>query len=722
MGLDQVPQAMRQERRWCTWKYVDKGKGKKPAKVPTPTVAQVERWMTFDQAVAAAPPAGSGGIGFMLGGGWGGVDLDNHCDDIGTLDDLAHEVMQKFHTYTEYSPSGLGIKCIFKTSQTGRGVDHQAGIEVYTEGRYFTVTGDVAFGSSADVAQDVDIAWLLERVGSKVDTRQGQGDLHNLKGPLPGWDIERARLELSTVVNVEDYEPWLQVGMALHHQGEGGGDWLALWDEWSQRSSKYPGIAELESRWAGFNDKRLSGAGAVTLRTLVKEGGLAVNKIDGAPVASDVPPWVQDWVYVKERESLFAVMTRELITPTAFRAQYQHLMIDWRNAKGMIPDVWQYTQQYWPRPTVTNLLYRPGVVEVFEEESRWYANMWSEQDAPAMPTGPYTDGQRQAIQVVLDFISLLWPDAKARETLIYWAARLVQDPAYRFRWMILLVGVQGSGKTLFTMIMQFVLGARNVTRIENKDLHSQFNGYAENAQLCVSEEVKQSGHPGASHQVYDAFLTLITNDYVAINVKFQPGRVVKNTVTYIATTNARADALPLPADDRRVWVLVDSISEADAKRLAVEGYYARVHDTAKANVGALRRFLNEVAIPRDFDKDKRAPESDAKGEMSVAAQTDAEYVFDELMHASVPGLTKPVIVQSALSAALKAREVRIGDRGLNRLLVAKGYRIGLADQRLRAKIDGRTWVLCVHRDFAGTRDEAIAIAKASLMVNDSDAL
>ena len=65
---------------------------------------------------------------------------------------------------------------------------------------------------------------------------------------------------------MDDYDKWVQAGMALHHQYGGSDEGFAIWDAWSSRSAKYDGAVML-ARWAGFGQ---TGRRPVTMRTLVK--------------------------------------------------------------------------------------------------------------------------------------------------------------------------------------------------------------------------------------------------------------------------------------------------------------------------------------------------------------------------------------------------------------------------------------------------------------------
>jgi hypothetical protein len=70
-------------------------------------------------------------------------------------------------------------------------------------------------------------------------------------------------------VNADDYQRWIDIGMALKHGfGDAG---YAIWDRWSARSGKYPGGEETRRRWGTFNP-----TGALKLGTvfeLAKQGG-----------------------------------------------------------------------------------------------------------------------------------------------------------------------------------------------------------------------------------------------------------------------------------------------------------------------------------------------------------------------------------------------------------------------------------------------------------------
>jgi len=161
---DAIPTALRAAIRWVLWRLVWRanadGKGKWD-KVPFQTSGKAAKpndattWTNFEKVKAAYKPEKYDGIGFMLGGGFAGVDLDDAIDsETGELATWANDIVRQFNTYCELSPSATGVKLIGHGLWTGdrHRWKHETGeIEVYSEKRYFTITG-VLVGETTKVA------------------------------------------------------------------------------------------------------------------------------------------------------------------------------------------------------------------------------------------------------------------------------------------------------------------------------------------------------------------------------------------------------------------------------------------------------------------------------------------------------------------------------------------------------------------------------------------
>ncbi len=120
--------------RWVAWQTEQSNGRKKPTKVPySPRSgkAHADKPATWGSRAAAAAkaadlpcPLGIGGVGIELGDlGDGrvlaGVDLDTCRDDAGAFAPWALEVVDRFASYTEVSPSGTGAKVFFLLDPAG---------------------------------------------------------------------------------------------------------------------------------------------------------------------------------------------------------------------------------------------------------------------------------------------------------------------------------------------------------------------------------------------------------------------------------------------------------------------------------------------------------------------------------------------------------------------------------------------------------------------------
>ena len=103
-------------------------------------------WGTYEQAIALCKrnPKVSG-IGFQFSGtSFVGVDLDNVLDPAtGELTAEAAAIVDTLKSYTEYSPSGHGLHILI-AGQMPEGRKRVGNLEMYGEGRYFTLTGNKA--------------------------------------------------------------------------------------------------------------------------------------------------------------------------------------------------------------------------------------------------------------------------------------------------------------------------------------------------------------------------------------------------------------------------------------------------------------------------------------------------------------------------------------------------------------------------------------------------
>ena len=298
LDIDSIPVDLQSLNRWVMWRNVNRTKpdgtkvwAKMPisAKGGAGSSTDPATWVSFGLAVGEYLIGDYDGIGIVLGGALHGIDLD-HCRDpaTGLLSALAQETLDRVEGYAEVSPSGTGIKIFTQTNLDGSRTKKEAGVELYKDGRYFTVTGHVLNGHASLPVIPQDLGWLVEKVwGESLSLGGSPSDdaFANLKTSLDGWDLDRVVEEVLVHLDPDvGYGDWLKVGAALHHQGSGDPDWLEAWDNWSSGSGKWV-EGYCGSKWDSFSTGRPGGRGAVTLASLLhmtkeKRGVVSLDRRD----------------------------------------------------------------------------------------------------------------------------------------------------------------------------------------------------------------------------------------------------------------------------------------------------------------------------------------------------------------------------------------------------------------------------------------------------------
>lgn len=148
------------------------GRRKENGEYAKASTTRASTWGTYNQAVTGSEQYDRDGIGFVLTSNdpYVVIDLDHCVSEYGELAAWAREIVDRFPTYIEWSPSKTGLHILLRGSmeghprnKTGYGGGDGA-VEVYETERYITVTNDTAAFSEALSDCQESLRWLLAKV------------------------------------------------------------------------------------------------------------------------------------------------------------------------------------------------------------------------------------------------------------------------------------------------------------------------------------------------------------------------------------------------------------------------------------------------------------------------------------------------------------------------------------------------------------------------------
>ena len=142
---DNIPDELRQLKQWvCV-----SGNSKAPMQALTYFPASSTNpttWSTFEDAVLSVKLGLHDYIGFVFNdNGIVGIDLDDAIMN-GRTSQLATDILDMCHSYTEVSMSGTGLHVFVMGDIPFKGKNNLQGIEIYKTARFFVMTGNVLMG------------------------------------------------------------------------------------------------------------------------------------------------------------------------------------------------------------------------------------------------------------------------------------------------------------------------------------------------------------------------------------------------------------------------------------------------------------------------------------------------------------------------------------------------------------------------------------------------
>lgn len=152
---EKLPDKIKTDALCCLWRYEERNgkRTKVPYRLNGSCANSTDRRSFTDFQHIKSAASEYDGIGMGVFDGFCAVDIE-HCVTDGKLSDRAQDIVDTMDSYTEYSPSGTGVRIIFLASglsydKSRYYINHQKmGLEVYVAGytnKFVALTGNAIY-------------------------------------------------------------------------------------------------------------------------------------------------------------------------------------------------------------------------------------------------------------------------------------------------------------------------------------------------------------------------------------------------------------------------------------------------------------------------------------------------------------------------------------------------------------------------------------------------
>jgi hypothetical protein len=334
------------------------------------------------------------------------------------------------------------------------------------------------------------------------------------------------------------------------------------------------------------------------------------------------------FVYVKGRNAVFdtheAVLMRMEVANNILRAYTEFSNINRLLSAGC--------------EVVTDIRYRPDInTTIYRERNdlgamNRFLNTFDHSRLPTPDPNWARDPLIPALQAHLDW--LFGPGTFEGRIARWFIAHAIAKPGKKIRWMPLVIGPQGDGKTtLFTLPMR-ALGEAHAKTVAATEILGSFTGWVGDSCYLFFDEMYVPQH---RLEVLEKLKTIIADDYVRREPKGVDGYNVKNFMVLAGSSN-HEDALPITPGDRRFSILHTAtlkLPPLDAKKIIMDHApeFKALHDLLKRDVtpGVLRGWAAAQDLTV-FGADGHAPGTAGTTMMIDAGRSQVEDDLEDLIH------------------------------------------------------------------------------------------
>jgi hypothetical protein len=378
---------------------------------------------------------------------------------------------------------------------------------------------------------------------------------------------------------------------------------LAAYESFGKRGGMSKGEVKRD-----FRPARRRGPGSVGEQSGSEMEGVGSGTQIGTQGGFSGPDWLADWAFCEADNTFERVSVRHSIIPAAFKNSYSFMP----EVVIAETDAASYALNMCRIPRVANLMFWPGAGSFFEHRGLRYLNTYEPGGVePCATLEGDEDGQR-VVELFLQHVRILITSEREQRIVIDFLAYVYQNPGKRVRWAILLLGIEGAGKTFFFTVMQHLM-AHNAKTVGTTAINSEFTGWATGARLINVDEIRIAGTNKFS--ILDKMKPMISDDTISVIHKGKDERAVPNFASYMMSTN-HPDAIPVSDNDRRFcvittrWTRKEEMLAHHGGAEGVAAYFRLLFSETARRADAIACFLRDWKVLAGFDPEGRAPETD----------------------------------------------------------------------------------------------------------------
>ena len=324
----------------------------------------------------------------------------------------------------------------------------------------------------------------------------------------------------------------------------------------------------------------------------------------------------------------------ELLKPDQFRVEFggYQFIKDMANEKST-KDAWEaFTQnQAFRPPIVDDVCFRPDLKPgyIFEEEGNKLVNSYWPVDVPRKKGDPAP---------FLNHLNKVLPDERDSTILLSYMAACVQYKGVKFQWAPLIQGVEGNGKTLFTLCVAKAIGGKYVHWPRASELSSKFNSWLFGKILYGVEDVY---FPKAKFDIIEELKPMITGGGgLTIEGKNENKFSAQICGNFIFNSNHK-NAIPKTKNGRRYCVFYSAQQSAEdlIRDGMTEKYFVELYGWLKKEGHAIvSEFLHTWKIPEEYNPATKCIRAPQTSSTELAIEESKGHIEQEIQEAIDQGL------------------------------------------------------------------------------------